>query len=126
MASPHKKILVVEDEDRLNDLYVQLLEAEGYAVDSAKTGNEAFEKIHEGGYDLVLLDIVLPEIDGIHILQKLKKEPAKKKNVAIVLLTNLTENETIAKALKEGVSGYLIKSRYTPDQFLDEVKKHLN
>jgi CheY-like chemotaxis protein len=121
-----KKIFLVEDDGELRALYQQLLEADGYTIESADNGNDALEKMEQGGYDLVLLDIMLPGIDGLEVLEKLNKHKPKAPNHAIVLLTNLAKNETIARALKNGVNGYIIKSRYSPEEFLEEVKKHLN
>ena len=69
-----KKILVVEDEEYIRDLYVQILQKEGYLVDSASDGEEAFMKMSKKEYDLILLDIILPKIDGLQVLEKLKKE----------------------------------------------------
>lgn len=119
-----KRVLLVEDEQQLNDLYKQLLEGDGYEVQSSLNGKEAFDLISDGGYDLVLLDIMLPGMDGLEILENLQKKPAKNPNKSVVLLTNLAENDTIARALKNGVNGYIIKSRYSPEEFLVEVKKH--
>jgi CheY-like chemotaxis protein len=119
-----KRVLLVEDEQQLNDLYKQLLEGDGYDVQSSLNGKDAFELIEGGGFDLILLDIMLPGMDGLEILEALGKKPPKNPNKSIVLLTNLAENETIARALKNGVNGYIIKSRFSPEEFLEEVKKH--
>lgn len=68
------RILVVEDEPDLRNLYIELLVSEGYQVDQAVDGQEAFDAMRKGGYDLVLLDLMLPKVDGISILQKLHSE----------------------------------------------------
>lgn len=119
-----KHVLLVEDEQQLNDLYKQLLEGEGYQVESSLKGDEAYELIKQGGYDLVLLDIMLPGMDGLEIVENIHKKAPANPIRSLVLLTNLAENETIARALKNGVDGYIIKSRYSPDEFLSEVKKY--
>jgi CheY-like chemotaxis protein len=119
---PNSRILLVEDDDRLLQLYNQLLSAEGYTVEMCNDGVDALAKLQEGGYDLVLLDIMLPGKDGLEILDELHQNKPKTPNKAIILLTNLAKNETIAKALKNGVNGYIIKSRYSPEDFLTEVK----
>lgn len=121
-----KKILVVEDEVYLRDLYVDILKKEGYNVDFAAEGEEALAKMKAGGYDLVLLDIMLPKMDGIQILKKLKQEKPQKPNKVVLLLTNLGQETVISEGVSLGVRGYLIKSDYTPDQLLEEVKKALN
>ncbi len=121
-----KKILLVEDETDLRELYQSLLEEEGYSVVAVADGKEGLRIIKEGGYDLVLLDIMLPFIDGLEILETIshdreRKQPSK----TIVLLTNLAQDQTIAKALKFGVRGYMIKSDYDPDQLLDTIASFL-
>ncbi len=122
-STPKRQILIVEDEQAICDLYKQLLEQEGYHVDVAHDGNEGYAKIYKGGYDLVLLDIMLPNIDGITILKKITNEqPPMKPNKAIVILTNVGQDLTIAKGMEFGIRGYMIKSDYTPPQFIKEVK----
>ena len=125
-AQPAKKILVVEDDQYLRELYIDILEDEGYDVDHAVDGEEGYQKMHEGGYDLVLLDIMLPKIDGIKILEKLQKEtPPVTPNKAIIVLSNLGQESVIANAVTLGARGYMIKSDFTPDQVISKVKEHL-
>ncbi|MEO8580964.1 MAG: response regulator [Patescibacteria group bacterium] len=123
--SDKKKIFLVEDDDRLLQLYNQLLVADGYEVETCNNGLDALTKMQEGGFDLVLLDIMLPGKDGLEILEDIQKKKPKNPIRSIILLTNLAKNETIARALKNGVDGYIIKSRYSPEEFLAEVKKTL-
>src|SRR5258708_19020104 len=120
------RILLVEDEPTVQEMYVEILKEEGYNVVSSGDGQEALQYIQEGGYDLVLLDIMLPHIDGIHILEKLKTGSAPKKpNKAIVLLTNIAQEEVVSKGISLGIRGYLIKSNYNPGEFIKEVKNFL-
>ncbi|MCX7997240.1 MAG: response regulator [Patescibacteria group bacterium] len=122
-----KKILVVEDETDLQSLYVTILTGAGYTVDTAPDGAVAYEKIKTGKYDLILLDIMMPEMDGIQVMEKLKAEGvADAKNLSVVLLTNLGQDTLVAKALSLGIRGYLVKSDYTPEQLLKEVKWYLS
>ncbi len=121
-----KKILIVEDELFIRELYVKVLEEDGYEIDQAEDGEIAFEKIHAGGYDLVLLDIMLPKMDGLTILEKLQNNPPIKQNNAIVLLTNLDQELTIAKGVSLGIRGYIIKSQNTPKQLKEEVIQYLS
>lgn len=121
-----KRLLVVEDEPDLHDLYVNILTNEGFLVDSANSGNKALEYLTRGGYDLVLLDVMLPELNGIEILHKLKAIPPKNPNKTFLLLTNLGQDAMIAEGISLGVRAYLIKSDYTPDQLINEIKKYLN
>ena len=116
------RILVVEDESSLRDLYVQILEEAGFFVDSAPDGDIAYDLIHKGGYDLVLLDLVLPKLDGITIMQRLASNPPTVPNRHIVILSNLGKDDAIGTAMSLGASGYLIKSDYTPDQIVAQVR----
>ena len=120
-----QKILVVEDDQFLRELYNQLLTEEGYEVDLAADGEEGLSKILKGGYDLVLLDIMLPKMDGLEILRRSKKQPSEKPNGSVVLLTNLGQDSIIKEGFNLGASGYLIKSSMNPDQVLSEVKVFL-
>ena len=83
------KILVVEDDQALRDLYVIILQDAGFAVDQAADGEEAYELLKKGGYDLVLLDIVLPKLDGIHLMENLHQSTPSLPNKKIVILYNL-------------------------------------
>ena len=126
MTTQTKKtsILIVEDEHYLRDLYRDIFKQDGFEVDTAKDGNEAYDKMSHNKYDLILLDIILPGMDGMQVLDKLAKE--KKVTLTnVVLLTNLSQDLVIAKALDYGVRGYLIKSDYTPEELLKEVRSFL-
>jgi len=122
--SSKKTILIVEDEEYLRDLYVQLLESEGLLVDQAEDGDVAYKKMSENVYDLVMLDIILPKMDGLQVLDRLH-QIGQKKNQNIVLLTNLGHDVVVAKALEYGVRGYMIKSDYTPDKLILEIRQYI-
>lgn len=119
-----KKILLVEDELFLRDLYVEALTTAGYEVITAVNGQEAYDKLKQGGYDLILLDIVMPIMDGIQVVEKLKEEGSAIPNKYVVFLTNLDNDADIKKALLYG-AGYIIKSQITPADLLNEVKHYL-
>lgn len=118
-----KRILVVEDEQFLRDLYVELLTEEGYDVESASDGEKAYKMIQDGYYDLILLDVVLPKKDGLAVLKDLKANPPKKPSKAIIVLSNLGHEAVISEGVSLGIRGHIIKSDYTPDQLLSEVKR---
>jgi CheY-like chemotaxis protein len=122
-----KRVLVVEDEETLQKLYTFLLHDAGYDVVASGQGKDAYDKIKNEFYDLILLDIMLPEMDGIEILKKLKAEGVlDQKNPNVVMLTNLGKDTYISQAVTLGIRGYIIKSDVTPDVFLEEVKRFLN
>src|SRR3989344_137417 len=118
------KILVVEDDPFLRELYQETLVAEGYHVDTAQDGEEGLAKIKQGGWDLVLLDIILPKLDGLEIMRRVKSDDGQKPSKSIVFLTNLDKDEEIKEALKLG-DGYLIKSQITPGDLSEEIKLYL-
>jgi DNA-binding response OmpR family regulator len=121
-----QRLLVVEDDQFLRELYDQLLKEEGYDVELAVDGQEGLEKMTAGGFDLVLLDIMLPRMDGLEILKKLKESGPKRPSGPVVLLTNLGQDSIIKEGFSLGASGYLIKSAMNPDQVLAEVKVFLS
>lgn len=119
------KILIVDDDLYLRELYEEVLKNEGYDVDIAKDGKEGFEKITTNSYNLILLDVMLPQLDGLGILTKLKESQSPVPLNSIILLTNLTHDPAIKEALKMGVHSCLTKAEMTPDQFLAKVKEAL-
>ncbi len=119
------KILVVEDEQYLRDLYTDILTEEGYSVESAEDGNQGLEKIKKGGWDLVLLDIILPGVDGIEIMKQVKRYPPSVPNKKVIYLTNLDKDKEMEQAMALG-DGYIIKSQITPDVLLGKIKTFLN
>ncbi len=120
------KILVVEDDQALRDLYVQILTSEGYLIDQAQDGQAGYDAASKGGYDLILLDLVMPKMDGLMVLEKLHQLPTKPDNGLIVVLSNLGKDDVIGKAMELGASGYMIKSDYTPDKIIEQVKNFLD
>lgn len=118
-----QKILLVEDDNFLREFYKEILDNQGYEVHTACDGLEALEKIKNGGWDLVLLDVFLPKLNGTQIIKELKKTPPVRPNKSIVFLTNLDNCQEIEK----GSIGYnyLIKSQLEPDEFLEKVKFYL-
>jgi two-component system, OmpR family, response regulator ArlR len=117
------KLLVVEDDQFLRELYVDTLKGEGYDVDFAEDGEIALQKIKQGGWDLVLLDIILPKMSGLDIAKQLAAT-APSNLPPIVFMTNLDKDEEIKQALQLG-KGYIIKSQITPGDLTNEVKKYL-
>lgn len=120
-----KKILIVEDDQFLREFYQELLQMEGYFVDTASDGEIGLSKLQSSEYNLVLLDIMLPKKDGVQILRDLKIKPAKSPNIIIVILTNLGQDTVIKQCFELGANGYLIKSALNPDQVLSEVRSYL-
>ena len=122
-----KKILIVEDDLFLREIYTEILTGAGYLVEAAEDGQKGLEKILLGGWDLVLLDIIMPNMSGIDVMHKLYEDPKfdpTKYYTKLVFLTNLDNDREIKEALKFG-EVYLIKSQLTPGDVLNEVKLYL-
>ncbi|MBP7928254.1 response regulator [Patescibacteria group bacterium] len=119
-----KVILLVEDERDLVELYSELLKDSDYNVEVAYDGSTALQKVLSESWDLLLLDIMLPEKDGLTILEEIKKA-ANAKRGPIILLTNLNNEDLIKRAFSLGADGYLIKSEISLDDVVNEVKTRL-
>lgn len=120
-----KKILVVDDDLYIRELYDEVLKTEGYDVETGVNGEEGLAKLQQGGYDLVLLDVMMPKRDGLSILNELSVHPPQVNNGPVILLTNLGQDPTIKEALSKGAASYLVKADITPDQLLANVRKLL-
>jgi len=117
-----KKILIVDDDLYIRDLYEELLKTDGFEVTTAADGEDGLKKITEGTYDLVLLDVMMPKLDGLGVLAKIRENSAKA-STQVVLLTNLANDPTITEVIKNGqAKSYLIKSDMTPEDFVNKVK----
>lgn len=117
-----KTILLIEDEEALRKLYREILLNEGFDVDEASDGEKGLKLLKEGGYDLILLDLILPKIDGLEILRRLQVEKPRVPNGPILVLTNVDIETVVSEGLNLGIRGYLVKSDVTPDQIIKEVK----
>ncbi|MBI2593938.1 response regulator [Candidatus Daviesbacteria bacterium] len=115
------KVLLVEDEEFIRDLFKRQLDLSGFTTDAFGTGQDGLAAISKNAYDLVLLDIMLPDINGLQILQTIRQNSATK-NIVVVLLTNLGQDAVIKQGFELGADGYLVKAAYTPDQIVQEVK----
>lgn len=120
-----KKILLVEDDLYIRDIYKEVLKNEGYDLTIAIDGQDGLTKAREGGYDLILLDMMMPKMDGMTVLKELQKNPPKEPNTQIVVLTNLAHDAVIQEALALGAKGYLVKSGLNPDEFVEQIRKFI-
>lgn len=116
------KILLVDDQAEVRDAYEELLTSEGYEVDVALDGSEAIQKLAVGGYDLVLLDLLMPPPDGFAVLQSLKSHPPEKPVGPVIVLTNLSRDPLLQKAIKLGANSCIIKSNEAPNEVLAKIK----
>jgi DNA-binding response OmpR family regulator len=116
-----KNILVVEDDKILRELISQKLEKENYKISAAIDGEEGLKKVKEEKPDIVLLDLILPGIDGFEVLERIKQDPEINK-IPVVILSNLGQKEEIEKGLKLGATDYLIKAHFTLSEIVEKVK----
>jgi two-component system alkaline phosphatase synthesis response regulator PhoP len=120
MTSRHK-ILIVEDDSILQNMYKVKFIVEGFEVHTADNGKDALERAHIGKPDIVLLDILMPRLNGLEALAEIRRDPAIK-DVPVVMLTNLSNIDKMEQAINLGAAGYLVKSATTPQQVLEFVK----
>ena len=124
MDNTGKKILLIEDDDLIRQLYADQLKTAGMQVFDYATGKIGLEALKEQKYDLVLLDIMLPDTNGLEILRQIKQDTTLK-SIPVVLLTNLGQDSIIKEGFKLGADGYLVKLAYNPDQIVKEVQSVL-
>jgi CheY-like chemotaxis protein len=118
-----KTILLVDDDTAIRNLYQELLTGAGYAVDVAVDGKEGLEKIKASTYDLILLDIMMPQIDGIGVLDEIKSKNLK--HAPILFMTNLLNDPATKEAVQKGAIGVVTKVNLAPDQFLATINQTL-
>jgi len=126
-ASPQKtlgKVLLIEDDLPMVKMYNTKLEKENFETQVAYTGEEGLEKIKEWSPDLVVLDLMIPKIGGMEVLEKLRADP-KTKNLPVMVLSNLSQERDITRSRELGVKDYIIKANYTPSQVVEIIKGYL-
>lgn len=123
-SSSGKKILIIEDDRFLRELIARKLSDEGFVIIEAVDGEEGIKKIKEKKPDLVLLDLILPSIDGFEVLSQIKKEESLK-SIPVIILSNLGQKEEVEKGLKLGAVDYLIKAHFTPGEIIEKIKNNL-
>ncbi len=115
------KILIVDDEEILRRIYSDRLTFEGFEVDSASDGEEALNKIKASVPNLVLLDILMPKLNGLQVLEQLNANPELKK-IPVIVLSNVANDENIKKALSLGAKDYLLKTNFSPNEIISKIK----
>ena len=118
------KVLIVDDDAFLLDMYSIKFKESGFSVEIAQNGEEAVEKVKELNPDVILLDIVMPKLDGFEVLRAFKKDKIAE-NALIIILTNLGQKEDIEKGLALGAADYIIKAHFTPSEVVAKVKSLL-
>lgn len=119
------KILLVEDDKFLRELMVRKLKNEDFEVVEAVDGEEALKIMEKEKPDLVLLDLILPNIDGFEVLKRMKEKTHLTK-VPVIILSNLGQKDEIEKGLGLGAVDFLVKAQFTPQEIITKVKEHLS
>jgi DNA-binding response OmpR family regulator len=119
------KILLVEDDFFLADIYQTKLAVEDFDVVVAQDGAEGLQKAQTEEPDLILLDIMLPKMDGLEVLKKLKADN-RTKHIPVILLSNLGQEFVVKGGMNLGAVDYLLKSDLTPREVIDKIKDHID
>ena len=119
-----KKILVVEDEEIICELLQRKLGQAGYEVSIAKDGVEGLEKMRETKFDVVLLDIIMPNKGGFGVMEEMQGDE-NLKNIPVIVISNSGQPVELDKAKRLGAKDWLIKTEFDPQEVLEKVKKQI-
>lgn len=119
-----KKILLAEDDQFILGMYSEKMRNLGFEVIVAEDGSEAVKLAKERKPDIMLLDIVMPKMDGFEVLKAIK-ENEELKEIPVILLTNLGQKQSVEKGIKMGAADYIIKAHFTPSEVIDKVEQIL-
>lgn len=122
--TPRKKILLIEDDSFISQMYSMKFKQTNFDFVVARDGAEGMELAKKEKPDLILLDIILPEMDGFEVLRQLKEDPMLQ-SIPVVLLTNLGQQENIQKGMAMGAKDYIIKAHYTPQEVVEKAQTFL-
>lgn len=125
MAQDKIKILLVEDDSFLLGMYATKFEMENFKVITAEDGEKAVRLALKEVPDIILLDIILPKVNGFEVLRQLKANRLTTR-IPVILLTNLSQKDEIDQGLKMGAKDYLIKAHFMPSEVVEKIKKILN
>lgn len=120
-----QRIVIIEDDEMLNNMYSQKFKMAGYEVFSAFNGQDGLVLSDKEKPDLIILDIIMPKMDGFAVLKRLRKNEATKK-IPVLLLTNLGQEDDVKKGRELGAQDYFIKANHTPSEIIEKVKNLLH
>jgi len=116
------KVLLIEDDPLVVRMYQKILTFEGFEIDSAPDGRAGLEKVKTMKPDLIFCDVMMPKVNGIEVLERLKADPATK-DIPVIMLTNLSGTHDAEVALEKGAFAYMIKSEYKPKDVAQKAKE---
>lgn len=120
----YKSVLLVDDDITLREMYAERLKAEGFAVDMAKDGDEAYQKALTDRPNIILLDIMMPKVNGLDCLKKLRDTP-QTKDIPVIVLTALIQDREKMESITRGADDYIVKSEMMPGEVIQKVKSVL-
>ncbi len=123
---PMTTLLLVEDDPFISEIYIKKFESSGFEVASALTGKDALKKARENQYDLIMLDMVIPELSGLEVLRELRTNRDYSPELKVVIFSNLSGPQERQEAIEAGASGFISKTDFTPSEVVVEVKRYLN
>jgi DNA-binding response OmpR family regulator len=118
------KILIIEDDRYISKMYQLKLSLDGFDVQVADNGRIGVDKVKEFKPDIILTDILMPEMDGFDVIKTVKADDDTK-TIPILIMSNLGQEDHIQKGLELGALGYIVKSQYTPSKVVDKIKEIL-
>ena len=124
MSKNKTSVLIIEDDSYISDMYKIKLESENFEVATAKDGIIGIKMLEKQKPDIILLDVVMPKMDGFDVLKIIKKN-IELKEVPVVLLTNLGQKENVEKGFDLGADSYIIKAHFTPSEVIEKIREVL-
>jgi DNA-binding response OmpR family regulator len=121
---PKKTILIIEDEEIIRGILQKKIEKEGFQVEVAENGEEGVEKIREVIPDIIILDIVMPIMDGFGVLEEMKKDE-KIANIPVIVVSNSGQPVEIDKVKKYGVKDWVVKTEFDPAEVINKINLQL-
>ncbi|MFZ2192787.1 MAG: response regulator transcription factor [Candidatus Moraniibacteriota bacterium] len=116
------KIAIVDDDPMISDIYQKKFSDQGFEVYLASSGEQILEMAKKQKIDVILLDLLIPKMDGFEVIKNLRNG-SYDSEIKIIVSSNLSDDENQKKAIKLGADGFVIKAQFTPSQLVDEIKK---
>ena len=119
-----KKILIIEDDVTMADMYKRIFERENFVVEVTFNGELGLQSAKKGGNDIIILDIMMPKMDGLDVLKKIKSDE-NIKPTPVIILTNLSNEAILTEAYELGASKYIIKSDISNEELVAKIKDYI-
>lgn len=117
------KILLVEDDELMSRMYLRIMQAEGFEVATVSSGEKGIVEIETFHPDIIVLDVMMPKMDGLQVLAQLKSKESSAK-IPVIMLSNLSTDRIVSDAFAQGANSYLVKSQTSNDALIEEIKKY--